>query len=372
MPCRGANYSYHPLLKYFILCSIVSIARAVNHAVLIDTSRLWSNYRHTSNILSFYNLLRHLGFSDRRITMFLTGDVPCHPSNSESGEVYHTRGHNLYASADSDVKGDEISKERIARLLSGKHSRWSPRDVRIVPGNDSRVLIFLTGHSGVGFAKIQDGEEFFAVDFADTLHEMFETGMYKELMWIGDTCRAASLHNQFYSKNIVSIGSSQEKQSSYSRHGDPKLGVNIVDRFSFNSELFLNASLRHRSNISLDVKDFVSLFNHEILLSDASFRTDLIESKSFPRRMIDFFGQAARLSMRHHYLGSFERNVPTAFMSAPQTDAVVIDIYKANANVHQPAFAVKTASAGQKPFMWNSIHLVTFAFFLSLIIFLIP
>jgi phosphatidylinositol glycan class K len=275
-----------------------------NHAVLIDTSRLWTNYRHSSNVLSFYTVLRDLGFPDDRISMFLNGDVACSSLNTEAGTVFHTRGHNLYSNLYSDIKGDEISRDSIARLLKGKHRPFTPRARRLMLSEESRLFVFLTGHSGIGFAKIQDLEEYSAADISATLHEMSELGRYHQMLWVADTCRAASIHNSFYSPNIMALGSSAERQSSYSRHGDNQLGVSIVDRFSYHAESFLNSTLRNRKNLSLTVNDFASLFDYNLLMSDVSLRTDFTDPHSY--RLTDFLASPATVEQVRVVIRTFK------------------------------------------------------------------
>ncbi|TEB20732.1 peptidase C13 [Perkinsus sp. BL_2016] len=279
----------------FVRVSLISIfvspCFAENHAVLIDTSRLWTNYRHSSNTLAFYNVLRDLGFSDDRVTVFMTGDVPCSFCSPDAGTVFHTRGQDLYTSLYSDVKGDEISREGIMRLLKGKHPPMTPRNRRMGSSEISRLFVFMTGHSGIGFAKIQDLEEFSASDIADTIHEMSQLGRYSHFVWFADTCRAASLHEAFYSPNLMAVGSSANRQSSYSRHGDNQLGVSIVDRFSYNAEDIFNRTIRNSHNRSLAIEEFSSMFDRHMLMSDISVRTDLADPDS-SYRLIDFLASA--------------------------------------------------------------------------------
>ena len=51
-----------------------------NAAVLVSSSRYWHNYRHVSNVLSLYNLLKTGGrFTDDNIILMIADDVPCAP-----------------------------------------------------------------------------------------------------------------------------------------------------------------------------------------------------------------------------------------------------------------------------------------------------
>lgn len=50
-----------------------------NWAVLVDTSRFWLNYRHESNVLSFYRTLKRLGIPDSNIILMVADDQACNP-----------------------------------------------------------------------------------------------------------------------------------------------------------------------------------------------------------------------------------------------------------------------------------------------------
>lgn len=43
-----------------------------------------------------------------------------------------------------------------------------------------------------------------------------ESCRYHEILFIADTCQAATLHTHFYSPNILAIGSSMKGENSYS------------------------------------------------------------------------------------------------------------------------------------------------------------
>lgn len=45
---------------------------------------------------------------------------------------------------------------------------------------------------------------------------MYQKGRYHELLFIVDTCQANTLYKQFYSPNILAIGSSRYGENSYS------------------------------------------------------------------------------------------------------------------------------------------------------------
>ena len=69
--------------------------------------------------------------------------------------------------------------------------------------------------------------------------EAFFLIRYNEMLFIVDTCQAASLYQKFYSPNIIAIGSSLVGEDSLSHHVDPAIGVYISDRYTYYALEFL-------------------------------------------------------------------------------------------------------------------------------------
>jgi phosphatidylinositol glycan class K len=72
-----------------------------------------------------------------------------------------------------------------------------------------------------------------AQDIADAFGQMHEKRRYHEILFMIDTCQAASMYSRIYSPNILSASSSQTGESSYSHHLDYDLGVAVIDRFTY-------------------------------------------------------------------------------------------------------------------------------------------
>lgn len=99
-----------------------------------------------------------------------------------------------------------------------------------------------------------------------------------------DTCQANTLFKQFYSPNIVAIGSSEKGENSYSHHIDPQLGLSVIDRFTYYTLEFMEQNVAADSNATLKdlviivieilILEFVS-FNPVKLNSHPGWRTDL-------------------------------------------------------------------------------------------------
>jgi phosphatidylinositol glycan class K len=207
-----------------------------NWAILVDTSRYWFNYRHVANTLSFYRTVKRLGIPDERIVLMLADDFACSPRNSFPGEIYgsKSRAVNLYGDdIEVDYRGYEVTPENLLRVLTDRHPAGTPRSKRAITDENSNVLLYLTGHGGDEFLKFQDQHEILSKDLADALYQMKKKKRYNELLFIAETCQASTLAAQFYSPDVIAIGSSEKGENSLSHHNDETIGLSVIDRFTF-------------------------------------------------------------------------------------------------------------------------------------------
>ena len=185
----------------------------------VCTSRFWFNYRHIANTLSFYHTVKRLGIPDSQIILMLADDVACNPRNSYPAKVFNNKNHrlNLYdEDVEVDYRGYDVSVENFIRILTDRHPANVPRSKRLLTDEHSNLLVYLTGHGGSEFLKFQDAEDINAFDLADMMEQMHQKKRYHEMLFISDTCQAATMYSQFYSPNILAIGSSKNGQNSYS------------------------------------------------------------------------------------------------------------------------------------------------------------
>jgi len=292
-----------------------------NWAVLVDTSRYWYNYRHVSNVLTFYHTVKRMGIPDSQIILMLAEDMACNPRNAQPGTIFNSMHHgvNLYGEhVEVDYRGNEVSVSNFIRLLTGRHPPNTPRNKRLLTDSMSNVFVFATGHSGDEFIKFQDWEEITSTDIADAFEQMHKQRRYRRIFWISDTCQAATLQNQFYSPEIIGIGSSGKKENSYSHHIDHELGVAVVDRFSFHSNEFmrgLTTSSRHT------VSDYMNWFDPRDLHSTPTMREDLSTVKASETLMSEFWASTGRM----RFLNSSLRLVgpPKSADGAPRSTCAV-------------------------------------------------
>ncbi|CAD5215119.1 unnamed protein product [Bursaphelenchus xylophilus] len=288
-------------ISLFITCNSLSLDKRIeekflnsthtnNWAVLVDTSRYWFNYRHVTNVLIFYEAVKRLGIPDSNIIMMLADNIPCNARNPQPGEIHDDLNNNLYLNdIEVDYHGYEVTVEALVRLLTGQVDENTPRNKRLLSDQQSNVMVYLTGHGGVGFLKFQDAEEFTEVDVANVVETMYQQKRYNELFLIADTCHSESLYRSITSPNVLATSSSLLEEESVSYHMDSAIGVHTVDRYAFFCGRFLTKHVQDR-NSTATMSGYLDSCPREDCLSGIGQRTDLFNRDPSRVRVVDFFG----------------------------------------------------------------------------------
>ena len=198
-----------------------------NVAIIVSSSRYWFNYRHVTNALSIYHLLKRGGMTDDNIILMLADDIPCNQRNTYRGKIYPrgTKNEDLMENVEIDYTGTDVTVDAFLRVLLGRHlpGESTPTHAHDNNGNgkgrggkrswpkineNTNVLVYLTGHGGDNFFKFQDGEELMSHDVASVFSQMYEMKRYNEILFISDTCQAFTMADEISVPNVFSVGSS--------------------------------------------------------------------------------------------------------------------------------------------------------------------
>lgn len=204
-----------------------------NWAILIDTSAYWFNYRHASNVLGIYSQIRSRGIPDSRIILMVAEDIACNARNVFPGTIVNNeleRENLVEGDVEIDYRGPEVSVDNLIRLLTStykrdgindfifvdRHSDSVSRNKLLTTDRNSKIFLYLTGHGGEKFMKFRNVEEVSAHDLSAAFNQMWQQGRYKEILFVIDTCQAASMFSELKAPNIYGIASSKLGESSYS------------------------------------------------------------------------------------------------------------------------------------------------------------
>jgi phosphatidylinositol glycan class K len=207
-----------------------------NWAVVVGTSRFWHNYRHTTNAVEVYRMLRDSGIPDDHIVLMLADDIACEPRNAFPGTLHATgnmKANVMCADVEVDYAGDSVTAINFMRVLSGRVPAGTPRRQQIFPGPQSNIFIYLSGHSGAHFLKFHDYDFMTSYDFGDTISAMHKAQRYHRLLFTIDTCQAETIYTHIEAPNAVSLASARAHQNSMSHayHSGGDVANSFVDGF---------------------------------------------------------------------------------------------------------------------------------------------
>lgn len=286
------------------LSSVVAVGAATDRhapppaverwAVIASTSRFWHNYRHTANALSLYHVLRARDTPDDRILLWLADHHSCDCRNYLPATLYNDMAHHVNLNRKdllADYSGYAVSVNAFLSTLQGFVAPATPFSQQLRSGSTTDLFIYLTGHGGDGFLKFQDAEALAAEDLAAALERMYAQGRYRRALVLIETCQGESLCLGITAPNVVCISSARIGEDSLSHHGDPAIGVHVIDRFTYETLAFFEAlqrmPLAQRRAVTL--RRLFAHYTHERLLSTATFRATN-ESALDGWLVSDFFG----------------------------------------------------------------------------------
>jgi len=123
-------------------------------------------------------------------------DHGCNPKNPFPGTIYHSkeRAYNwLCNDVEIDYKADDLTEDAILNMLRGRYSEFFPSSKKLKTNSESKIFLYFNGHGGENFFKIQDTQLMHSEDLAKTFNEMHLKGLYKEILFILDTCEGFSM-----------------------------------------------------------------------------------------------------------------------------------------------------------------------------------
>ncbi|KAL1424769.1 hypothetical protein MTO96_019914 [Rhipicephalus appendiculatus] len=294
-----------------------------NWAVLVCTSRFWFNYRHVANVLSIYRSVKRFGIPDSQIILMIADDMPCNLRNPKPATVFNNAHHHINVYGDNvevDYRGYEVTVENFIRILTGRLPANTPRSKRLLTDEYSNILIYMTGHGGDGFLKFQDSEEVTNVELADAFEQMWQKRRYHEIFFMIDTCQAESMFKRFYSPNILAVASSKIGEDSLSHHGDPTIGVYVIDRYTYYALMFLEEV---NTNNTKTMAQFLRVCPKSVCISTAVSRKDLFTRNLDQVPLTDFFGSVRNVELTQQKVTLKPLPPSSTLLSKPQENITV-------------------------------------------------
>lgn len=185
------------------------------HAIIVSSSRYWFNYRHAMNALGIYEVFRENGIPEENIILMLADEYASNARNPYKNRMHASGIHrpSWYSNhTEVDYRGSDVTVQVFLDALMGTAPKALHTD------EDSRLVIYMTGHGGDNFFKFQDEEELTSQDIAAVMDQLNENRKFAEALFIADTCQAFTLFDKLTTPNVLAFGTSLRDQNAYAHH----------------------------------------------------------------------------------------------------------------------------------------------------------
>lgn len=161
-------------------------------AVIIAASKGWSNYRHQSDALAFYQLLKRQGYTDDHIVLIAEDDLANAPNNFAPGTVINQPdGDDVRQGAVIDYPLTALNPADLTAILCGEKSNRLPEVIHAT-ANDN-VLLFWSGHGSAGEIRWGDDESLTYDEALKLTATLKKRHPFRKMLWLMETCYAGSV-----------------------------------------------------------------------------------------------------------------------------------------------------------------------------------
>jgi len=277
---------YLLVVVLFLLQVLTSISSKSNKWVIIlNTSKFWFNYRQTTNSLMIYEILRENNIPDENIILMSPDNIACNPRNNVPGviSVYdNTKEPNLYHDIEMDYKGLDVSVDNFLNIIRQRHEPNTPLNKRLRSDSESQVFIYMNGHGGNGYHKLQDTHVITDYEFAKAIEELYLKNGFKEMFILSDSCGAFTIFDQIDTPNIYMIGSSSKDEKSFSYGRDHDVMIAKTDEFSLKTYEF------SKIHIDADMEQYLSIMDPVVLRGHPDVKNTFPKKTGRDLRLSDF------------------------------------------------------------------------------------
>lgn len=268
-----------PWLLIGLFCVLAGAGRAGRSAaVLINNSKYYYNYRMVSNVMALASSLKKLGFADADLLLCSHQTSFNYPANTPPNtqrNIDDDLRHNLLTPATQiDVSNEDVSLQRHLLAFNGRHEEDDPLSFRPLRSPVDALFLYLTGHGGDKYMKIQYLQILFSRHFSDFFEELFASRKARRALVVSDTCSAGTL---FYTTadrvRAFLLGTSAWDDYSVSDGFDKAVGQPVRDKFSSRFHKMVDRVWRTGQRVDLD--EFVRHFDKAAIDSTLLFYNHL-------------------------------------------------------------------------------------------------
>jgi GPI-anchor transamidase subunit K len=235
------------------LLLLMAAVMARNYAILMSSSKGFTNYRHMANVYVFYNILRKNGFSDDEII------VSCYENQME--DCRNADRSAVRLSADVRIPYYPVASsasafESFMNALEGNSQKLKDAD------ESSNILVYFCGHGNESFLKFGVGKYITRDDLVCRVVKL--ANRVGKVLLIADTCQAeALLDRRAFPRNVFAVSTSVHGEPSVSTYSSAALATSLVDNFPYVFHSKASSGLSGK----MKLRDFFASFDKEDVCS---------------------------------------------------------------------------------------------------------
>jgi len=201
-------------------------------AVIVGPSQGWKNYRHQSDALAVYSMLRENGVPDEHIILMIYDDVPNARENPLRGDIHNMpKGENLRANADVDYTGNQVTAATFRQVLLGEPTSEIPVVLDGTPGTDVFVYVASHGTPG-GIVFSGKSPSLTTQNFTEITDTMSSEGKYRQIVFFVDTCFGESIATNATAKGLLYFTGAAASEPSHGAVYDIDIRQWLSDEFT--------------------------------------------------------------------------------------------------------------------------------------------
>ena len=210
---------------------VPAVMRKDFRAVIVGPSRGWNNYRHQSDALTVYALLRGNGVDDSHIILMSYDDIPTIRENPLRGDIHNTpKGTNVRSGAVLDYSGPDVTAKTLKNVLTGMKTGATPI---VLESNDSTdVFVYIASHGTPGGIVFRGNDTFTTTDFTEVTDTMSRNRQYRQMVFIVDTCFGESIATNATSPGIFYLTGAAKNEPSLGAVYDMDIRQWLSDEFT--------------------------------------------------------------------------------------------------------------------------------------------
>ena len=226
-------------------------ALTAQHAVLVQGSAGWGNYRHQADVLSIYQQLKANGYDDDHIILIIDKSLAADAKNPTPGIIRsEPEGPDLLEGAVPDYDNASLTAADISDILLGRKTDRTP--VVLPRDAGQNVLFYWSGHGNsktVGGANelvwrdAPAGRGFTDERMRQTVEAMQADGLYRKLLVITEPCYSYNVILPLTGiPGVLAFCGAGAYEQSFADNWNSNLGVWMRDRFTHNLLTHIAAS----------------------------------------------------------------------------------------------------------------------------------